>query len=112
MDALSIAKSITKAVLVTLVLAVFSFSLFLSPEINGTTVGFAIVKSLLTLLFGWIFILIISDTMVKSIASSALEARASRKEGGMIYHFIKPDSDEVDENGERLIKSNTKGGKA
>ena len=29
-------------------------------------------------LFGWIFILILSDTMVKSIASSAMESRATR----------------------------------
>jgi len=112
MDALSIAKAITRAILGCLVLAVFCFSLFLAPDINGTTLAFAVVKSLLTLLFGWIFILILSDTMVKSIASSALEARATRKEGGFIYHFIKPEKNEVGEKGERLLKPSTKGGKA
>jgi hypothetical protein len=97
MDAMSITKAITRAVLVTLVLAVFGFSLLVAPEINGTTVTFAMIKSLLTLVFGWIFILILSDTIVKSIVSSALEAKSSRKEGGFIYHFLKPDYNELKE---------------
>ena len=95
MDGLSITKAITRAVLVTLVLAVFTFSLLLAPEINGTTVTFALIKGFLTLLFGWIFILILSDTLVKSITASAIEAMASRKDGGFIYHFLKPTSDEI-----------------
>ncbi len=104
MDALSIAKAITKAVLVTLVLAVFTFSLLLAPEINGATLTFALVKGFLTWVFGWIFILILMDTLVKSIASSALEARASREDGGFVYHFLKPDSMEVDDEGNRVLK--------
>ncbi len=95
MDALSIAKSITRAVLVTLVLAVIGFSLLLAPHIDGTQTLFALGKGLLTYLFGEIFILILSDTMVKSIASSAREAQASRKDGGMIYHFLKPEPGEL-----------------
>lgn len=104
MDALSIAKAITRAVLVTLVLAVFGFSLLLAPDINSTTVMFAAIKGFLTFLFGWIFILILSDTMVKSIASSALESQASRKDGGFIYHFLKPEAHEVDEDAEKKNK--------
>jgi hypothetical protein len=99
MDALSIAKAITRAILVTLVLAVIGFSLLLAPDINATQVAFALGKGLLTFLFGWIFILILSDTMVKSIASSAIEAHASRKEGGMLYHFLKPETGELSEDG-------------
>lgn len=95
MDALSIAKSITRAVLVTLVLAVIGFSLLLAPHIDGTQTAFALGKGLLTYLFGEIFILILSDTMVKSIASSAREAQASRKDGGMIYYFLKPEPGEL-----------------
>src|SRR4051812_41367752 len=104
MDALPIAKAITRAVLVTLVLAVIGFSLLLAPDINTVTVLTALVKGFLTWLFGWIFILILSDTMVKSIAASAMEARATRKDGGFIYHFLKPDLDEVDEDGNKIIK--------
>jgi hypothetical protein len=104
MDALSIAKRITQAVLVTLVLAVIGFSLLLAPDINASTVTFALGKGFLTFVFGWIFILILMDSMVKSIASSAMEARATRREGGMMYHFLKPDLNEVGEDGEMLSK--------
>jgi uncharacterized membrane protein (DUF485 family) len=104
MDALSIAKAITRAVLVTLVLAVIGFSLLLAPDINAATVTFALLKGLLTFLFGWIFILILMDSMVRSIASSAMEARATRKDGGLVYHFLKPESNEVDDDGEKKIK--------
>ncbi|HKP98057.1 MAG TPA: hypothetical protein VJ385_20160 [Fibrobacteria bacterium] len=99
MDALSIAKAITRAVLVTLVLAVIGFSLLFAPQLDAEQILFALGKGFLTLLFGWIFILILSDTMVKSIASSAMEAQATRKEGGFIYHFLKPDRDEIVEDG-------------
>jgi hypothetical protein len=95
MDALSIAKAITRAVLVTLVLAVIGFSLLLAPRIDGNVILFALGKGLLTWLFGEIFILILTDTLVKSIAYSALEARVSRKDGGMLYHFLRPDPGEL-----------------
>src|SRR3954471_6047841 len=104
MDALSIAKTITKGILVTLVLAVVLFSLLLAPEITVPIILFSLAKGFLTLMFGWIFILILSDTMVKSIASSALEAHASRKEGGFIYHFLKPDANEILEGAEEKPK--------
>ena len=97
MDALSIAKAITRTVLSGLVLAVIGFSLLLAPQIDGTQLTLAFGKGLLTFLFGWIFILILSDTLVKSIASSALEARASRKDGGMLFHFLKPEPGELPE---------------
>ncbi len=102
MDGLSIAKSITRAVLVTIVLAVIGFSLFVAPDLNGNAISMALVKGALTLVFGWIFILILSDTIVKSITASALEAQATRKDGGFIYHFLKPDLDEIDENGNKI----------
>ncbi len=95
MDALSVAKAITRAVLMTLVLAVIGFSLLFAPEINASQVVFALGKGLLTFLFGWIFILILMDALVRSIASSALEARATRKDGGMLFHFLKPDPGEI-----------------
>lgn len=99
MDALSMAKAITRAVLATLVFAVIGFSLLLAPEINTSEILFALGKGVLTFAFGWIFILILTDTMVKSIASSAMEAQAKRKDGGMLYHFLKPDPGEVVEEG-------------
>lgn len=105
MDTLSIAKAITRAILVTLVLAVVGFSLLFAPRIDANQIMFALGKGILTFLFGWIFILILSDTMVKSIAASAMEAKATRKDGGFIYHFLKPDRDEVPAEGTRAGKS-------
>jgi len=95
MDALSIAKAITRTVLMALVLAVIGFSLLLAPQIDSTQIVFALAKGLLTFMFGWIFILILMDTLVKSIVSSALEARATRKDGGMLFYFLKPDPGEL-----------------
>jgi hypothetical protein len=105
MDALSIAKAITRAILVTLVLAVIGFSLLFAPEVDAAQIMFALGKGFLTLVFGWIFILILSDTMVKSIASSAMESRATRKDGGIIYHFLKPDPNEIPEDGKASKKN-------
>lgn len=89
------AKSITRTVLALLVIAVVGFSLLLAPDINAAQIAFALGKGLLTLIFGWIFILILTDTIVRSIASSALEARATRREGGILFHFLKPEPNEI-----------------
>lgn len=99
MDSMSMAKSITRTVLAALVLAVVGFSLLLAPEINARQIAFALGKGLLTMIFGWIFILILTDTIVRSIASSALEARASRREGGILFHFLKPEPNEIADGG-------------
>jgi hypothetical protein len=95
MNTLSIAKAITRAVLVMLFLAVVGFSLLLAPELTWAHIGFALLKGALTVLFGAVFLLILTDTMVKSIAASAVEAHASRREGGFLYHFLKPDPGEL-----------------
>ncbi len=110
MDATSIAKAITRAILATLVFAVIGFSLLLAPDINTTEILFALGKGFLTFAFGWIFILILSDTMVRSIASSAMESRVSRKDGGMLFHFLKPEPGEVveDENSAKSVVEKSK----
>lgn len=95
MDSLSIAKTITRTVLMTLVFAVVGFSLLFAPQIDATQVMFALGKGLLTFLFGWIFMLILTDAMVRSIAASAMEAQVSRKDGGMLFHFLKPEPGEI-----------------
>jgi hypothetical protein len=104
MNILSIAKAITRAALILLFLAVVGFSLLLAPEITWPHIGFALLKGGLTVLFGAVFLLILTDTMVRSIAASAMEAHASRREGGFIYHFLKPDPGELKE-GEEAPKA-------
>lgn len=100
MNTMSISKAITRAVLVTLFLSVVGFSLLLAPEITWPHIGFALLKGALTVLFGAVFLLILTDTIVKSIAASAMEAHTSRREGGFIYHFLKPEPGEVAEGAE------------
>jgi hypothetical protein len=95
MNIISIAKTITRTLVPMLFLAVFGFSLILAPDVSWPQIGFAFAKGALAAMFGGIFVLILSDTLVRSIAHSAIEARASRKEGGFIYHFIKPEHGEI-----------------
>jgi hypothetical protein len=95
MNTLSLAKTITRTLVPALFLSVLGFSLLLAPEITWAQIGFAFAKGALAAIFGGIFLLILSDTMVKSIASSVTEARASRKDGGFLFHFIKPEPGEI-----------------
>jgi hypothetical protein len=101
---MSIAKAVTRAILISLFLAVVGFSLLLAPEITWEHISFALLKGVLTVLFGSVFLLILTDTVVKSIAASALEAHASRREGGFIYHFLRPDKDELPDDAEAEAK--------
>jgi hypothetical protein len=97
MNTLSIAKTITRTLVPALFLAVVGFSLLLAPDLAWPQIGFALLKGALASVFGGVFVLILSDTIVKSIAYSAAEARASRKEGGFIYHFLKREHNELTE---------------
>jgi hypothetical protein len=108
MNTLSIAKTITRTLVPALFLAVVGFSLLLAPEITWPQIGFAFTKGALAAMFGGIFVLILSDTMVKSIAYSAAEARASRKDGGFIYHFLKPDHGEITDDDAKPSKKKKK----
>ena len=108
MNTLSIAKAITRTLVPSLFLAVVGFSLLLAPELTWSQIGFAFAKGALAAMFGGIFLLILSDTMVKSIAYSATEARASRKEGGFVYHFLRPDHNEIVEEDPKAAKKNKK----
>ena len=95
MNTLPIAKAITRTVLTLLFLTVTGFSFLLAEEITWPLIAFSLLKGFLAVVFGWIFVLILTDTMVKSIVYSAVEARASRREGGFLYHFLRPDPGEI-----------------
>ena len=95
MNTSTIAKALTKALLGTLFLFVLLLSLFLSPQITWAVLTFSLFKAALATSLGWLFFLILSDALVKSIASSAKHAKAKRFDGGMLYHFLKPDENEI-----------------
>jgi|GEM_PF-1947683 len=98
-DIRKLVKSITRSAVVAVVFLVFLLANLAAPEMNGETLRQAAVKALLAGVLGQIFLLIIADTVVRSIVSSAQEARASRREGGLLFHFLKPDPDEARNSG-------------
>jgi len=97
MNTMSIAKAITRTLVPLIFIAVFAFSLLFAPDISWPVIAFSAAKGTLAAMFGGIFLLILSDTLVRSIAYSATETHSTRKEGGFIYHFLKPDPGEIPE---------------
>ncbi len=91
----AIAKAITRAALACLFFAVFFLAVLVSPAINGSVLFASLLKALLAVGLGWLFFLIVSDALVRSITASAVDTRASRRDGGLLYHFLPPDPDEI-----------------
>jgi hypothetical protein len=88
-------KAMTRSALSALVFLVFLFSILAVPELTWENLLHAGLKALLAGILGQIFLLIIFDTVVRSIVASAVEAKAKRREGGLLFHFLKPDPDEI-----------------
>jgi hypothetical protein len=92
---LELARIITRYLSGLVALSIFSFSLLMSPEIDGGVMAFSFLKACAALAFSWLFFLIIADTLVRSIAISAVEHEARRKDGGLLYHFLRADPGEI-----------------
>lgn len=90
-----IAKAITRYALGILVFIVFFLSVLASPNMDADDIMHAAMKATIAGVMGYLFLLLVFDTVVKSIVSSAIESQARRREGGLIFHFLKPDPDEV-----------------
>ncbi len=108
MQTQKISKSITKVVLLLLFFLVFFMSILFSETWNFESLLVALVKGCIASALGWIFFIILSDTLVKSIVASALESKATREEGGFLYHFIEPSENEIPESKENSKKNNAK----
>jgi hypothetical protein len=93
----AMAKLITRHALWILFLTVFFLSVLTSRELTWMTLGFGALKGLLAAILAWIFFLIVFDAILRSIKASAIEAQAKRRDGGLLYHFLPPDPDEVPE---------------
>lgn len=89
-------RVMTRSALGALVFLVFLLSILAAPTLSWESLLHAALKALLAGLVGHIFLLIVLDTVVRSIVSSAVESHARRREGGLLFHFLKPDPDEVD----------------
>ena len=49
----------------------------------------------MAVILAWLFFLILSDTLIKSIMASVGDMQKKREEGGLLYHFIKPADNEI-----------------
>jgi hypothetical protein len=94
-EAPAIARTITRHALLLLFLAVFFLSMLSGPALTWTSLGFGLLKGLLAVALGWVFFLIVFDAVIRSITASAIDARATRREGGLLYHFLPPDPGEL-----------------
>jgi len=88
-------KTITRSALGAMVFLVFLLSNLMATEISWSSLWHAAVKAVLAGILGQVFLLIVFDTLVRSIVSSAQEAQARRRDGGLLFHFLKPDPDEI-----------------
>ncbi len=95
MNSNTISQTINKVILTFTFLFVTLFSILLSNQITWESILFSLFKGVLAVCLGWYFFLILGDTLVKSISSSAAHARARRLEGGLVYHFLQPDKHEI-----------------
>ena len=103
-----ISKVITKILLQVVFLMVFGFSLYLSNDLSWENFVFSLFKGIIAVIFSWLFFLILSDTIVKSLMLSVSELQEKRKDGGLIYHFIRPAENEVREKKSRVRTEKSK----
>ncbi len=89
------ARPIARSSVLVLFLAVFFLSVLTGRDLTWSLIVFALLKSFLAGILGWLFLIILSDTLVRSIAASAIEAQIKRRDGGLLYHFLPPDSGEI-----------------
>lgn len=88
-------RALTRSALGAMVFLVFLLSMLAAPQLNWDTFLHAALKAAFAGVLGQIFLLAVFDTVVRSIVASANEAKVRRREGGLLFHFVKPDPDEL-----------------
>lgn len=95
MEPQKICQHIIKSLLPVIFLLVTFFSLYLGAGLTWDTLVFAVFKGIMATIFAWLFYLIVLDAIVKSIMASFSGMSEKRREGGLIYHFIKAADNEI-----------------
>lgn len=95
MNTQSMSHKITRILLGAVFFVVLIFSIYLPSEVTWNVLLFALFKAAVAVIFTWLFFLILSDTLLKSIIASVEHMQEKRKEGGLLYHFIKPADNEI-----------------
>ncbi len=87
-------RALTRSALGAMVFLVFLLSILAAPQLNWDSFLHAAFKAAFAGILGQIFLLAVFDTVVRSIVASATEAQVRRRDGGLLFHFLKPDPDE------------------
>jgi hypothetical protein len=99
---------ITHTLLGAVFFLVSTLSLYLSTELTWEALLFALFKGIIAIVFAWLFFLILSDTILKSIMTTMSGMSDMRKEGGLIYHLIKPAENEIIPERKKVAKKRAK----
>ncbi len=91
---MAIARALTNTFVIFIFWAVLFMSLFLRQELNIGVILFDLGKSVIVAIFSWFFLIILMDTLVKSMVASAKEAKVDRYDGGLIYYVTEPSPEE------------------
>lgn len=90
-------------------LLVLGLSLYFMDTLSWESVAWSFFKAAMGIIVGFLFILLVSDTLIKGLRTSVRDEQKERKEGGFLYHFIPPSENEVDpaliKGGYKKIKS-------
>jgi hypothetical protein len=95
MNSVHLARAITNTLVIVLFWCILLLSLFLRNELSLLGILFDVGKSLFVAGFAWLFLIIIMDTLVKSMMFSAQESKYDRYEGGVLYHLTEPSVEEI-----------------
>jgi hypothetical protein len=94
MNTTPVAKALTNTLVVLLFWLVLLLSLFLRDELTLDVILFDLGKAVFIAGASWFFLIILCDTMVKSMVASAKLTQADRYNGGLIYHVTEPSREE------------------
>ena len=88
-------QEVTRVLLHLVFFSVLGFSLYLADNVTWAYLLVAILKALMAVLFAWLFFLMLTDSIIKSIMSTVEDLQEDRKKGGLLFHFIKPADNEL-----------------
>ena len=90
-----ISKIINRFLVVAVFGVVLFLSLYLSDHLTWRAIAFSFFKASVSALVAWLFFLLLSETLLKSIVTLLEDKPGLREQGGLLYHLVKPDKTEI-----------------
>ena len=94
MNTQALVRAITKTGVILVFWCVFLLSLMLRDNLSFQVILFDLTKSFIVAAMAWVFLLILNDTVLKSMIEGAKDARVDRYNGGLSYHLAEPSKEE------------------